>query len=690
MKPLTSSDPDHVGPNRLLARLGAGAMGQVYLARTPGHQLAAVKVVRPELAEDTGFLARFAREVRTAQRVHGPFTPAVLDADPDSATPWMATEYAPGPTLTEAVRANGPFPEETLWVLALGLAQALQAVHAAGLMHRDLKPGNILLSPRGPQVIDFGIARAVEGTVLTKTGEAFGTPSYASPEQVLGHTTGPASDVFSLAGVVVHAACGTPPFGRAAAAQILHRVVSEEPRLSEVPEGLRPLLSRCLAKDPAERPASAEIVRTLSARPLPPAEQGWLPHQVSREIDDRQQELHRVVAAPSEAPSPGRSGGRRGRRGLLVAGAAGAAAVLLAGAGLAVTRPWEGADSADGNPADPGDSAPEGSEEGAEDRTGRDTDDQPQGPAFPGTFNGMYFTPDGDELYVNTSHAVTVWDWREGELVDTAFSEAEGTRPHSFDLGADGTMAGAFEDRVTLWDSEHGELASYTSEAPDELDLFDSVSLSEDGSLVAFRERDLDKDVTVRVWDWADDTVVWEREMDVMAPEVSPDGSYLVVDHGSGLPRLEVIDLADDATVAEFPEEEPDEDGFHPVYDHAFAPQGPLIGVSGATEETTVLYDLAEGGAVHEFDSPGTPFGVAFTPDGSQLLTGRTASGMNPGGHVWDTETGEALTADNSVVYERPAVHPRGEAIAVADSDTEGTTVLFLDPETFRDTHEIS
>ncbi|MBR8745312.1 serine/threonine-protein kinase, partial [Nocardiopsis sp. MG754419] len=162
MRPLTSTDPARIGPHRLLSRLGAGGMGEVYLARTPSGRLAALKVAKAELAADPEFRARFAREVRTAQMVTGPFTPDVVDADPEAPAPWMATEYVPGPTLKDAVRGNGPFPEPTLRVLAVGLARALQAIHSAGLMHRDLKPSNILLSPRGPQVIDFGIARAVE------------------------------------------------------------------------------------------------------------------------------------------------------------------------------------------------------------------------------------------------------------------------------------------------------------------------------------------------------------------------------------------------------------------------------------------------------------------------------------------------------------------------------------------------
>uniref|UniRef100_UPI00066E5EA7 serine/threonine-protein kinase n=1 Tax=Nocardiopsis sp. SBT366 TaxID=1580529 RepID=UPI00066E5EA7 len=305
MLPLTSTDPSHLGPHQVLSRLGEGGMGEVYLARTPEGGLAAVKVVKEELARDQEFRARFAREVRTAQRVRGPFTPAVLSADSEAAVPWMATEYVPGPTLKEAVRENGPFPEPSLRVLALGLASALQAIHAAGLMHRDLKPSNVLLSPRGPQVIDFGIARAVEGTVLTRTGQSFGTPSYTSPEQITGKGVGPSSDVFSLAGVVVYAATGRPPFGTGKAAELLARVVGGAPDLDTVPESLRPLLSRCFAKAPDGRPTADELVRVLSTGPLPSAEHGWLPARVNHSLNAhlaRTREVADSVVAPPPFP----------------------------------------------------------------------------------------------------------------------------------------------------------------------------------------------------------------------------------------------------------------------------------------------------------------------------------------------------------------------------------------------------
>jgi serine/threonine protein kinase len=197
IKQLRSADPVLVGPYRLLGRLGAGGMGQVYLARSQGGRLVAIKVIRPEIAEDVEFRARFAREVAAARNVSAIFTAAVVDADPEAETPWMATMYVPGPSLAEAVEPQVPLPASSVLALAAGLAEGLQAIHAAGLVHRDLKPSNVLLAEDGPRVIDFGISRARERSTLTHTGMVIGTPGFLSPEQAMGQVVGPASDVFS-------------------------------------------------------------------------------------------------------------------------------------------------------------------------------------------------------------------------------------------------------------------------------------------------------------------------------------------------------------------------------------------------------------------------------------------------------------------------------------------------------------
>lgn len=265
MRPLEPDDPRTVGEYRLLGRLGAGGMGRVYLGRSRGGRTVAVKVVHPHLASDGEFRRRFRREIDAARRVGGTWTAPVLDADPDAPTPWVATGYVAGPPLHQAVAEHGPLPEHTVRALGAGLAEALAAVHARGLVHRDVKPSNVLLTPAGPRLIDFGIARAMDGTTsLTSTGVTVGSPGYMSPEQVLGREVGPASDVFSLGAVLAHAATGAPPFPGDNSAALLYKVVHEEPELDGLTGELRETVAACLAKDAAARPTPAEIVRRLA------------------------------------------------------------------------------------------------------------------------------------------------------------------------------------------------------------------------------------------------------------------------------------------------------------------------------------------------------------------------------------------------------------------------------------------
>lgn len=675
MKPLTSADPSQIGPHRVLAVLGAGGMGKVYLARTPDRHLAAVKVIHQELAENPSFRARFTREVRAAHMVRGPFTPAVFDAAPEAGAPWMATEYVPGPTLTEAVLLNGPFPGESLHILMLGLARAMQAIHGVGLIHRDVKPGNVLLSPRGPQVIDFGIVRAIGGTVLTKTGEAFGTPAYAAPETVLGLPQTPESDIFSLAGVVVYAARGMPPFGHGPAADVLNRIVDQEADLRALPEGAsRDLLARCLAKESRDRPTANDIIDVLSNEPLPPAEHGWLPTQVNQEIGHREQEAHHVAGHPQNSGPLPRDTGTKPRTGLII-GAAVASVLLLAGAGLALVLPWES------------ESANESSSEEtttSEDESGQ----QPSEPAIAGSVYSTHFTPDGEELYVHTSEKITLWDWREGEFLKEFAHE-----PHSFALGEDGTLAGAFDDHVTVWGPDHSELARYEAENPDELEFYDSVSLSPDGTTVVFTERTVDDDFLLRGWDW-ESGEEWEQRLDhaVAFTKFAPSGAHLVLTYSaySEYPRVEVLESQSLEPVLTVPEEDPEIDETESVtHQTAFSPTGELFAVRSALDETLLVHDLAENEHVHELHAPGVAFGLTFTHGGDRLVMGRATGGSHSGGSQWDISTGEELTSGNTLLYAEPTLHPNEETLVVADTSSRESTLLFLDPDTLQDTHEI-
>ena len=281
MEELQAGDPPQIGPYLLLGRLGAGGMGQVFLGRSPGGRLVAVKVIRAGLAGDPGFRARFAREVSAARRVSGVFTAPVVDADPTAPLPWLVTGFVSGLSLAEAVDRYGPLPVDSVLALAAGLAEGLSAVHAAGVVHRDLKPSNVLLAPDGPRVIDFGISRAVDATEMTRTGAVIGSPAFMSPEQVEGVAVGPASDVFSLGAVLAFAATGEGPFGRGAPTALMYRVVHGTPRLDRLPGPVRPLVERCLAKDPGQRPTAAQFLAELTAAHPSAADlNNWLPGSI--------------------------------------------------------------------------------------------------------------------------------------------------------------------------------------------------------------------------------------------------------------------------------------------------------------------------------------------------------------------------------------------------------------------------
>lgn len=336
---LHAGDPRSVGRYLLLGRLGSGGMGEVFLGRSPGGRLVAVKVVRSDLAGQAEFRTRFAREVAAARTVSGLFTAPVVDADPDAPVPWLATAYVPGLSLADTIARHGPLPVASVLALAAGLAEGLAAIHAAGIVHRDLKPSNVLLAEDGPRIIDFGISQAAEATMLTGTGLVFGSPAFMSPEQAQGHRVGPASDVFSLGAVLTFAATGRGPFGTASSVTLLYRVVFTPADTTGLPAGLRPLVERCLAKDPEQRPSAEELLAGLdAARP----ESGWLPAPITGALAPVADAAANETLADSPGPTlpppatraytPGGHGqGRRpGRSRLALAGAAAVAVALIA------------------------------------------------------------------------------------------------------------------------------------------------------------------------------------------------------------------------------------------------------------------------------------------------------------------------------------------------------------------------
>jgi serine/threonine kinase PknH len=302
VKPLQSEDPRQVGRYQLLGRLGAGGMGEVFLGQSPGGRLVAVKLIRGELAADREFRVRFAREVAAARHVSGMFTAPVVDADLDAPRPWLVTAYVPGPSLAEAVDTQGPLPLSSVLTLAAGLAEGLEAIHAEGMVHRDLKPSNVLLASDGPRIIDFGISRAADATALTRANIFVGSPGYMSPEQAMGEEVGPASDIFSLGAVLTFAAVGASPFGDGTVTTLLYRVAHDRPATEGLPGQLRPLVERCLAKDPRMRPTPDQLLAELGT-----VDSGtnWLPQPVAETLIGYARPVaDTTIPPPQPSPAP--------------------------------------------------------------------------------------------------------------------------------------------------------------------------------------------------------------------------------------------------------------------------------------------------------------------------------------------------------------------------------------------------
>ncbi|WP_328562028.1 protein kinase domain-containing protein [Streptomyces coelicoflavus] len=471
MSALEPDDPSSVGEYRLLSRLGAGGMGRVFLGRSPGGRLVAVKVVHAELLRRPEFRDRFRREVRAARAVSGAFTAPVVDADPDAPLPWLVTSYIAGPSLQQAVAERGAFEPQAVLALAAGLAEALVSIHAAHLVHRDLKPSNVLLAEDGPRVIDFGIVRSVDADSLTGTGHTAGSPGFMSPEQVNGDEVTWASDVFCLGTVLSFAATGVNPFGRGPTAALLYRVVHNAPDVDAVTDpALRSLIADCLAKDPARRPAPREILARIgplggeSATALPPAHQ-WTPTARPTRADA----VPTVVVpppaaspahpptrvdtagppAPAPAPAPAHvrptapvDGGRRSRRAFLLSGA-GAIAALGVGTGFWLNRPGDSG-QADGSAPSPSPSSAPSPPPGlvglwplneASGRVARDAvgghDGTVTGVAWQGAGGGAVFdgtgsriTTDGPVLKTGAGRSFTVAAWVRLTVVPGTFATA--------------------------------------------------------------------------------------------------------------------------------------------------------------------------------------------------------------------------------------------------------------------------
>ncbi|MDH2393918.1 serine/threonine protein kinase [Streptomyces sp. HNM0663] len=571
-----------------MARLGAGGMGRVYLGRSTSGRAVAVKVIRAELAEDPHFRRRFAREIAAVRRVAGFFTAAVVDAEVEKSPAWLATAYVPGMSLEEAVRVHGAWAEESAMALGAGLAEALEAIHSAGVIHRDLKPSNVLLAADGPRVIDFGISCAAEASALTHTGMAIGTPGYMSPEQVTGGAVGPASDVFSLGSVLTFAATGAGPFGSGLPHAVNFRAVYEEPVLHQLPAALQEFVRSCLAKVPAHRPTVAALLdRLAKAARLGDdvtsvlATAAWLPAAVATAVSTRSADVASVPTEPATKII---------------------AADLLSRSAVTPTPP----------PPVLQPVAPRRIEVGQ-------------------WTTRVAFSPDGTRLATGSSRRVGVWDlrdanssellWRQkigdwllDSLKDMAFSP-DGTRLATATLG---------ERTAVVWDADtgerllqiaHGRTVEHLAFSPDSTRLATVPQLG-----------------TVLLWDAATGRQLLEfpkhGEDSVSCVAFGPDGTRLA----TGSVRAALLWDAGTGNRLML------------LHHDTATPHGLAFSADGArlatfSEDSLAVWDVTSGERLHHIPQRGNNAGaVAFSPDGTRLATGHGKTAA-----VWDAATGQRL-----------------------------------------------
>ncbi|MCJ0871086.1 WD40 repeat domain-containing serine/threonine protein kinase [Streptomyces sp. AP-93] len=636
VEPVGPGDPRRIGHYQVEGRLGAGGMGQVYLATSPGGRKVAVKLIRPELAAIPQFRARFAREVDAARQVGGFHTAQVVDADPEAAAPWLVTAYIPGPTLQQVVSQRGPLAPDAVLRLGAGLAEGLAAIHGCGLVHRDLKPGNVILAEDGPRIIDFGIAHAPGADAMTRTGSVIGTYAYMSPEQIRSAPVSPASDVFALGAVLAFAATGHSPFDATTVPAIVHRVTSEPPRLDGLFGRLRDLVTACLAKDPAGRPSTADVLTRLSVTGADVASGipfNDLPTAPGSEPG----------AAPSTAPSAAPAAPVRTlpRRTLLFGGMAVAATTAAVPAYFL----WREA----GTDPDPGKPVA---------RLGGHT----------GEVGCLAFAPDGTTLASGSNDGtVRLWDVATGRTITTYRGHTDNVMSLAYSPDGQTLYSGGFDKTLRRWDLRTGKpmsvAASYGGEqdyvsclafSPDGETLavgvagrfelmapstgrtfatlngpggVNGVAVSPDGKLVA----GVGSEGRAKIWLWAADTgrhlktLTGEGKGHFNAVLFSPDGKSVT---GAG-PGIQVWDLATERRTATLTDTHP----YVPTA--AYRPGGAMIAGAGGVREpntqddtgkTVSLWDLAAGrvttiltGAMRESPMDTYITVVAFSPDGKTL-----------------------------------------------------------------------
>ncbi|MDN3352282.1 serine/threonine-protein kinase [Actinomadura sp. DC4] len=594
MVPLGKEDPTHVGGYRLLECLGAGGMGRVFLGRSPGGRRVAVKLMRTDRLDDPRFRDRFVREIEAARRVGGFHTAQVVDADPTANPPWMVTAYVPGPSLAEAVAAHGPLTPGGVRVLGSGLAEGLAAIHACGLVHRDLKPGNVIMSEDGPRIIDFGIVRALDVPSMTQTGVMLGTLPYMSPEQFADRPVEKPSDVFSLGSVLTFAACGHPPFGSAPLPAVVHRIINASPDLSGLPTGhdLHHLIGACLAKNPADRPTTAELLAGLAdhdRRRGTGMDAGGPPRPVSPLSVERATS----PATTEDDRKPARKGLRRVPRRAVLAGGLGGA-LLAAGVPL-------GRSLTHRSPPRP---------------------QPPRGPFREASLVGnakvysLAISPDGRTLVTGHSDGTTnLWDLTHRPKVASLPHPTHGV--FAVAISPDGrtlaTAGGA--GMVRLWDTASrtqigSDLAGHTKDV-------NSVVFHPSGRILATGS----DDKTVRLWDVPSRTALGDplrgHTAGVYAVAFSPDLTTLC-SAGADF-DIRVWNVQAGKTIFT-----PMTGHTDTVYSLAFNPDGTRL-ASGSGDQTARLWSVGEALEVATFSGhTGSVLTTAFSPDGKRLATAGT------------------------------------------------------------------
>ncbi|WP_277953996.1 WD40 repeat domain-containing serine/threonine protein kinase [Saccharopolyspora soli] len=630
-RPLKPTDPATIGRYQLEAVLGEGGMGRVYLGHTPAGSSVAIKVVHREYAADWSFRRRFEQEVAAAKLVHGLYTVPVVDADVQADEPWLATAYIPGPSLQYAVAEYGPLPVDATLALLARVAEALESIHAAGVIHRDLKPSNVILTAEGPKVIDFGIARAAEASSVTGTDVRPGTPAYMAPEYILGQTLTPAVDVFALGVVANFAATGELAFGGGSGHAVVHRILEQDPNLDGCPEPVRGIAAACLTKDPQQRPAPSEVIDLCRQ----PATISDVPGAGSRPATPTQRDTADETTAPAAATPPGtrqytqlphtrqythtphlQTTARPWRLGrlLLIIGAAAAASIgiLLGIFALLTTGPsFYLADTL--YASTPGESSTE-------------------------AISSVAFSPDGEILASARGGNLELWDVPGREQRVTLTNEDSRTANHvAFSPDGQTLAAARVDGKVELWDvpgrEQRATLTGHT-------EALNDLAFSPDGRTVA----SAGADSRVRLWDVASSqelAMLTGHTEAVNGVAFSPDGQLLATASEDGTVRLwDVATREQRATLT---------GKFRvPVVRVAFSPDGKLLAAADqygkvalwdvATREqrTTLADDTAE--------RHGDVNGMAFSPDSELLVT----VGDDGKVELWNVTNGLKDTSETS------------------------------------------